>query len=224
MPVVINGGAAVPAPTVTAVAAAPVSGASNSAAGGGWERWKTRFETVKGGLVVVATAVGLVVGLRYGLPIIKAQHAKAELDEQIAKADIATREAAAKQILDLELSAQVLGTTAYERYVLITLDVKNTGNRDLSIPANHLTASITNVNEIETGGKIHYGDTYAFEFGPYPDARVNEMRLSPGERRKLQSVQTLRNEGLNLVTAAIKLGERANGDDVFRANLFTHLH
>jgi hypothetical protein len=164
------------------------------------------------------------VGLRYGLPIVKAQQAKAELNEQIAKADIATREAAAKQILELQLSAQLLGAPEHERYVLITLDVKNIGNRDLLIPADHLTASITNVKEIETDGKIHYGDMHAFEFGNYPDAKVSEMTFSPGERRKLQSVQKLRDEGLTLVTAEIKLGQGANGNDVFRANLFTHLY
>jgi len=200
--------------------AADKSSSDNGAAGRRWEVAKTAVETVKGGLLVLL----MVAGLFYGLPLIQAQHTKAQRDETIARAEIATREAAEKQILELDLSAQLLGAIEHERYVLVTLELKNTGNRELSIPAEHLAASITNVRDIEADGQIRYGERHPFLFGAYPDAKVSEMKISPGERRKLQSVQKLRSEGLHLVTAEVSLSQRPSGNEGFHANLFTDLY
>ena len=228
-PVVVNAGVIAPAAVASAPTAVPVESAGEkpaekpaekSAAGQRWETAKTAVEAIKGGLLILL----ILGGLAFGVPFIQAQQTKAHRDETVAKAEIATREAAEKQILDIELSAQLLGATDRQRYVLVTLEVKNTGNRVLSIPAGDLEASITNVKEIDADGKIHYGEKYPLRFGVYSDSKVSKMKISPGERRKLQSVQKLYSEGLHLVKAAITLGQRADENEGFTASLFTHLY
>jgi hypothetical protein len=188
-----------------------------------WKAAGVVADTIQRVLAIVGVLVAAALGLGYGLPILQAQHTRAQRDEAVAKAEIARREATEKQILDLDLSAAVLSRPGAERYVVVSLEVKNTGNRTLSFKAEDLRGAITAVNGIDGGGHVRYGEKAPIRFGQYPDVALVELKISPGERTKLQGVQQVGSEGLKLVTTEISLGGDDAGGEAFRAILFTQV-
>jgi hypothetical protein len=164
----------------------------------------------------------LLAGVGYGVPIFQAQHAKAQRDEVALKAELLRRETADKRILDMDLSAAVLGGPEKARFVLITLEIKNTGNRVISVPTERIKATITRVGDVDEAGQIKYGTRYPFRFGDWPESSLKKLEFSPGERAKYQTIQRLRDDGLHLLTVEISLGKEDDSEQTFRSVLFSH--
>jgi len=184
-------------------------------------RWATArnvVETIYHCLLILA----VVLGLFFGLPILQAEYARAQRDETVAKAEIARREAKEKEILDLELSATRLGRPEDGRYILVTLDIKNTGNKLISIPAKRLTGSIARIRDIDEKGQPEFANAYDIRFSESPDQLGSRMEINPGERARMQAVQKLQ-DPTGVYQISVRVG--AEGDEsnsYYPAILFAH--
>jgi hypothetical protein len=182
-----------------------------------WETAQKACETIYRALMVLLVAGGIVLGL----PFLQLQLTKAQRDETTARAQIAVNDAAAKKILDIDLNAAQLGGPGTDRYILITLEIKNTGNRPLTVPAEKIRAYVAHVGDVDGQGQITYRNRQAFRFGDLPDSTLKQMDLSPSERTKYQTVQKIRDAGLYLIVVEISPILGTDSDQAFRATLFT---
>jgi hypothetical protein len=184
-------------------------------------RWATArnvVETIYHCFLILA----VVLGLFFGLPILQAEYARAQRDETVAKAEIARREAREKEILDLELSATRLGRPEDDRYVLVTLEVKNTGNKLVSVPAKRLSGFIACVKSIDEKGEPEFTNTHDLHFGESPDSPGSRMEINPGERARMQAIQKLQGPA-GVYQISVRVGvEGDESNSYYPAVLFAH--
>jgi hypothetical protein len=188
-----------------------------------WWSWVTlaRFKDLAEGSSHLCLVVAAFFALLYGVPILQAEKAKTERDESAARALIAKREAAEKTILEIGLAADWVGRRGVRRHMVVTLDIANTGNKDITLNAEDLQGHVARIREIGVDGKLSYEERRDLRFGSNDDTELKILKISPGEKRKLRTVQAVSDGGLYFVTAKAIVAKRADGSqEVFHSSLF----
>ena len=154
------------------------------------------FNKVSGGVNSVAStlailAAGIWAITRYSV-LLEAQMAEAQLKKLDAEAEIARRTADSKEIVNIDLSVQVLKSNApsHDRWANISVTLKNTGTKDYIISLDDdVRFYVAKVVETKENGEITYENISRLAFD-YADKRLTWFNLRPGA--DLDSYRTIK--------------------------------
>ena len=169
-----------------------------------------RFEKIAGGVQSIIVAVGILVGGIWALTrfsvLLEARIAEAQAAKAEAEAITATRIARQSIVLNVDLSAQQIAKTTdgKDKWVLVELTVKNTGNQDYKMDLTGDTRFyVARVKDIDSTGLVTYEKRLKLQFD-FPDKTINWFLLHPGaEIDKFRTVQRISIPGLYIARFSV---------------------
>jgi hypothetical protein len=171
-----------------------------------------KFSKIAGGIQSLVVAVSIVVGGVWALTrfavLVEQRIAVAQAEKTEADAKIAKNNARESIVLNVDLSAHQLKAPKNkgERWVMIELGIRNTGNKDLKIDLAQASSKfyISRVTGVAASGDQSYGERLSLMFD-YPDKNLTWFILRPGaETDKMRTVQKLRESGLYIARFSVK--------------------
>lgn len=166
----------------------------------------------------IAAAIAIVVGGAWALTrfsvLLEARIAHAQAEKAEADAVLARRQAEVREVVNVDISAQVLTnkTPRKEKWVSVAVTLKNTGAKEYIISLDDdVRFYVAKVLRTKENGETDYGDMLRLAFD-YADKRLTWFNLKPGaEIDSYRAVKKLDSSGLYIARFSVrapKIGDK----------------
>jgi hypothetical protein len=167
------------------------------------------FSKVAGGINSLIAAIAISVGGAWALTrftvLLEARIAEAQALKTEAEAVVAKRKADEAEIVNVDLSVQVLASKRGKRWVSVVVGLKNTGSKDYVISLeNDVRFYVARVLETKSSGEVIYGDRSTLAFD-YADKRLEWFNLKPGaELDSYRAIKEITVPGLYIARFSVR--------------------